>query len=61
MLPVFTVHDEIAIECDANVAQGAAHTLSTTLPSAVEPARGHPELAGQDVVETSVVRCWGET
>ena len=55
------VHDEIAIERDANVAQGTAHALSTTLPSAVEAVRGHPELAGEEVVETSVVSFWRET
>ncbi len=61
MPPIFIVHDEIAIERDANVAQGTAHWLSTTLPSAVEAVRSHPELAGEDVVETSVVSFWRET
>jgi hypothetical protein len=59
--PITTVHDEIAIECDANVAQGTAHWFSTTLPSAVEAVRGRPELAGEEVVETSVVSSWRET
>ena len=61
MLPILTVHDEIVIDCDANVVQGTAHWLRTTLPSAAEAVRGHPELTGEDVVETSVVSSWGET
>jgi hypothetical protein len=49
------------IECDANVAKAPLAGLSTTLSSAVEAVRGHPELTGEDVVETYVVSSWGET
>jgi hypothetical protein len=47
LLPILTVHDELVIESDANVAQGTPHWLSTSLPGAVEAVRGHPELTRQ--------------
>jgi DNA polymerase I len=58
-VPILSVHDEIVLEC-AEDAEVAGHWLSSTLRGAVEDVLGHPELAGHDVVETSVVGSWGE-
>jgi len=59
-VPILSVHDEIAIECDAETAQETLRWLADTLREAIEDVLGHPELAGHDVVETSVVQSWGE-
>ena len=56
--PVLTVHDEIVIECDAEAAPETVAWLSETLRSAVEVVLNHPELAGEDVVETHVSASW---
>jgi|SRR5215217_3482299 len=60
-VPILSVHDEIVIECDAEAAQETVRWLGDTLCSAVEDVLGRPELAGHDLVETSVVHSWGET
>jgi hypothetical protein len=59
-VPIFSVHDEIVIECDSEVAQEPVRWLGDTLRSAVEDVLGLPELAGPDIVETGVVGSWGE-
>jgi DNA polymerase-1 len=59
-VPILSVHDEIVLECATEDAEVAAQWLSDTLRGAVEDVLGHPELAGEDVVETSVVGSWGE-
>ena len=59
-IPILSVHDEIVIECDVDVAQETVRWLADTLRSAVEDVLGLPELAGHNVVETSVVGSWGE-
>jgi DNA polymerase-1 len=56
--PVLTVHDEIVIECQSEAAQDTARWLTETLRSAVEAVLNHPELAGEDVVETHVSDSW---
>ena len=58
--PVLTVHDEVVIECGEKAAQDTARWLSETLRGAVADVLVHPELAGEDVVETSVCNSWGE-
>ena len=59
-VPILSVHDEIVIECDAEAAQETVCWLGDTLCGAVEDMLGCPELAGYDVVQTSVVPSWGE-
>ena len=59
-VPILSVHDEIVIECDAEGAQETVRWLGDTLRGAVEDVLDRPELAGRDVVETSVVQSWGE-
>jgi len=54
------VHDEVVIECDAEAAQETVRCLGDTLRSVVENVLGRPELAGHDVVETSVLGSCGE-
>jgi DNA polymerase I len=58
--PVLTVHDEVMIECDGDAAQDTGRWLSSILRSAVADVLVHPELASEDVVETSVCNSWEE-
>ncbi|PLS85349.1 MAG: hypothetical protein CYG60_13105, partial [Actinobacteria bacterium] len=58
--PILTVHDEVVIECDTDDAQDVARWLSETLRGAVKEVLCHPELAGEDTVDTSVLSSWGE-
>ncbi len=55
---VLTVHDEVVIEANAEDAQETVAWLSETLRRVVEVVLGHPELAGEDVVETHVSDSW---
>ena len=59
-LPVLTVHDEIVIECDEAEAKRVDAWLSSTLRSAIVDALGYPELAGEEAVETTISKAWGE-
>jgi DNA polymerase-1 len=59
-LPILSVHDEMVLECDEEDAEVAVQWLNDTLREAVKVVLGHPELAGPDVVATSVVGSWGE-
>lgn len=59
-LPILTVHDEIVIECDEAEAERVDAWLSSTLKSAIADALGYPELAGEDAVETTISKAWGE-
>ena len=52
------MHDEVVIECDAEAAQETVRCLGDTLRSVFENVLGRPELAGHDVVETSVLGSW---
>ena len=56
--PILTVHDEVVLEASSEGAQETARWLSETLRSAVEVVLAHPELAGEDVVETYVSDSW---
>ena len=58
-LPILTVHDEIVLECDKESAEETAAWLISVLRDAVEMVLGHPELAGEDAVETSIMGSWG--
>ncbi len=57
---ILSVHNEIVLECATEDAEVADQWLSSTMRKAVEDVLGHPELAGEDVVETSVVHSRGE-
>jgi DNA polymerase-1 len=57
---ILSVHDEIVLECAVEDTEVAGYWLSSTLCRAVKDVLGHPELAGHDAVETSVVGSWGE-
>jgi DNA polymerase-1 len=56
--PVLTVHDEVLIECDKGKAEEVAAWLGETLRRAVGRVLGHPELAGEDAVETTTASSW---
>ena len=56
--PILTVHDEVVIECGEAEAEEVADRLRETLRQAVDHVLGHPELAGEDAVETTVIPSW---
>lgn len=58
-MPILTVHDEVVIECDAEIATEVARWLGDTLRSAVADVLGYEELAGEDAVEVSIMESWG--
>ncbi len=58
VFPVLTVHDEVVLEASSEDAQDTARWLTETLRRSVEVVLGHPELAGEDVVETHVSDSW---
>jgi DNA polymerase-1 len=58
-LPILTVHDEVIIEADADVAPEIAQWLTDTLRGAIADVLGYEELAREDAVETSVIEAWG--
>ena len=57
--PIITVHDEVVIECPEEDAEGVSRWLAQALQEAVESVLGFPELASEDVAETSVIEAWG--
>jgi len=57
-LPILTVHDEVVLECAAEDAKVTARWLSGILRGAVEDVLGHPELAGEDAIETTTAPSW---
>jgi DNA polymerase I-like protein with 3'-5' exonuclease and polymerase domains len=59
-MPNLNVHDQVVIECDAEVAKEVAQWLSDTLRGAVADILGYEELAGEDTVEMSIIEAWGE-
>ena len=59
-LPIFTVHDEVVIECEAETASEVAQWLSDTLRGALADVLGYEELAGEDAVETTITEAWGD-
>jgi DNA polymerase I len=59
-LPIFTVHDEVVIECETETASEVAQWLSDTLRGALADVLGYEELAGEDAVETTIIEAWGD-
>ena len=57
-VPILSVHDEVVIECDEGDAEEVFDWLSHTLKWAVNNVLGHPELAGEDAVETTITSSW---
>ncbi|MDP9475653.1 MAG: DNA polymerase [Actinomycetota bacterium] len=59
-LPILTVHDEVVVECERAEAAEVAAWLSSALREAISSVLGHPELAGEEAVETTVIAAWGD-
>jgi hypothetical protein len=50
----------VVIECSEEGAEEVLKWLTQALQGAVESVLGSPELASEDVAETTVIEAWGD-